>query len=173
MSTDDILQSFSRLAADYLRGHSDPEVPVARALSPKELSAGVDLAINADGRSPEAILDDVKLYLDHSVRTGHPQFFNQLFAGFSLPGFLGEAAAALSNTSMYTYEVAPFATLIEKSLIKKMCALLGFKGGEGIFTTGGSNSNLVALFAARHRSFPDAKKKGMRGADDAAFFVSE
>ena len=173
MKPDDILSSFSRLAADYLRENSNPETPVAPALSPGELSANLDLGIGEAGKPVETILDDVKLYLRHSVRTGHPQFFNQLFAGFSLPGFLGEATAALSNTSMYTYEVAPLATLIEKSLVKKMCSLLGFKNGEGIFTTGGSNSNLVALFAARHRAFPDSKKKGMRGASDAAFFVSE
>lgn len=173
MNPDDILESFSKLAADYLKGNADPETKVAEALPPLEQSAKLDLGISTTGKPLETILDDVKLYLNHSVRTGHPQFFNQLFGGFSLPGFLGEAAAALSNTSMYTYEAAPMATLIEKSLVKKMCALLGFKDGEGIFTTGGSNSNLVALFAARHRFFPDAKKKGLRGAADAVFFVSE
>lgn len=173
MNPDDLLQSFGRIAADYLRENANPETPVAKASSPKKLSDDHDLAIGPSGKPVKAVLDDVKLYLDHSVRTGHPQFFNQLFGGFSLPGFFGEATAALSNTSMYTYEVAPIATLIEKTLIKKMCESLGFKNGEGIFTTGGSNSNLVALFAARHRAFPDAKKKGMRGMPDAVFFVSE
>lgn len=42
-----------------------------------------------------------------SVRTGHVRFFNQLWGGTDVAGLIGDWIAALTNGSMYTYEVAP------------------------------------------------------------------
>ena len=75
---------------------------------------------------------------------------------------------------MYTYELAPIATLIELELIKKMCGLVGdnFKDGSGVFTSGGSNGNMLGLLCARQNMFPDSLKKGYDGSSHC-FFVSE
>jgi glutamate/tyrosine decarboxylase-like PLP-dependent enzyme len=110
--------------------------------------------------------------LHYAVRTGHRQFFNQLYGGFSLAGFAGDVVTALTNTSMYTYEVAPVATLMELALIDRMNGHLGFRGGEGIFCSGGSHANTIAVICARDRVFPHVRSAGWRGEERPVFFVS-
>jgi glutamate/tyrosine decarboxylase-like PLP-dependent enzyme len=101
------------------------------------------------------------------------QFFNQLYAGFNTPAFLGEVFTALTNTSMYTYEVAPVATLVEQELIRKMCRIVGYNDGEGVFLTGGSNANLVAMLSARNKLFPKIRHNGMYGLDKLTAYISD
>lgn len=110
------------------------------------------------------IKKDILYFLEKSVRTGHPHFHNQLYGGFNLWAFLGEILTALTSTSMATFEIAPIATLLEKTLVNKMSNLIGFSldgdQGEGIMLTGGSNANMVAMLAARNTKFPLAKTQG-------------
>lgn len=112
-------------------------------------------------------------YLSYSVSTGHPNFFNQLFSGFSLHGFIGEVVTALTNSSMYTFEMSPVATLMEKELTDKMAKIIGYKKGSGTFVTGGSNGNMLAMFAARNRFAPQSKLKGLSGNKELVAFVSD
>ena len=46
---------------------------------------------------------------------------------------------------MYTYKVAGPMVLIELELIRHMGRLMGFPEAEGVFTPGGSLSNLTAI----------------------------
>ncbi|MCF6365836.1 MAG: pyridoxal-dependent decarboxylase [Bacteroidales bacterium] len=141
--------------------------------TPSELKKELSFKIKKAGISDKELLDEVNNYLKYSVKTGDKQFFNQLYSGFNIPGFIGEIITALTNTSMYTFEVAPVATLIEKELINKMCNIVGFKNGSGIFVTGGSNANLIAMFSARNKIFQDGKTKGMYNAKILTAFVSD
>ena len=88
------------------------------------------------------MLKSIDEYLAHSVRTHHPGFMNPFWGGFDRAAFAGELMSLLTQTSMYTYELAPLATLIEQELIKKMGGLAGFGPNRGgILTTGGSLGN--------------------------------
>ena len=70
---------------------------------------------------------------------------------------------------MYTYEVAPVATLIEMTIIKKLLTLIGFpESGWGIFVTGGSNGNLLAMIVSRNKFLDRGKKL-----EDLCVFYSE
>lgn len=158
---DELLSQAFQLANQYLDQNADSETPVVHYLKPEVLQSKIDLSIPEIGVSIDEFLYLLKTYLHYSVRTGHKQFFNQLFAGFNLPGFLGEMFTSLTNTSMATYEIAPVAALIEQTLITELCALIGFDRGEGTFVTGGSNANLVAMLCARNKAFPTAKYQGM------------
>jgi glutamate/tyrosine decarboxylase-like PLP-dependent enzyme len=62
---------------------------------------------------------------------------------------------------MYTYEVAPVATEIEREMIRLMNSYTGYVKGDGIFLTGGSNANLNAMLSARNRIFPDGRFNGI------------
>ncbi len=168
-----IFQSFAKLASEYFHENQAPETKVTRYLKPTELKEKISLNLAAQGESLTELFSHINTYLNYSVRTGHPQFFNQLFSGQNAIGILGEMVTALTNTSMYTYEVAPVATLLEQTLIKKMASLCGFSEGEGIFVTGGSNANLVALLAARNRAFPSDLKEGLPPSKTPVFFISE
>lgn len=157
----------------YLKSNTDPESVVTHHLPPGELLSKIDLTLSEEGCSIDDLYKAIDQYLTFSVRTGHRQFFNQLWSGFSLPGFLGEMIASLANTSMYTYEVAPVATLMEKELIKKLGGFCGFENPEGLFVTGGSNGNLQAMMIARNRTVPQVKMEGYRNAPELIAFVSK
>jgi glutamate/tyrosine decarboxylase-like PLP-dependent enzyme len=157
----------------YVTGNEDPETKVAHHLPPEELRSRIDLSLPENGCSLDELYQTIEQYLAYSVRTGHRQFFNQLWSGFTLPGLLGEIITSLANTSMYTYEVAPVATLMEMELIKKLGNICGYENPEGLFVTGGSNGNLQAMLIARNRTIPQIKSVGYRNADNLIAFVSE
>ncbi len=169
----DILTELFDIIIDYINDNINMESNVVEYKTPNELKEELNLNISDVGITENEILNEVKSYLKYSVKTGNKQFFNQLYAGFTIPGFIGEIITALTNTSMYTYEVAPVATLIEKELISKMCKIARFKNGSGTFVTGGSNANLVAMFSARNKVFPEGKTQGMYQAKTLTAFVSD
>ena len=157
----------------YIEETSSDATPVTRHISPSRLMKDLDLNLNKNGCNLDELYGFIENYLRNSVRTGHRQYFNQLWSGYTLPGFLGEMITALSNTSMYTYEVAPVATILETELVKKMGHFVGYSDPEGQFVTGGSNGNLLAMMIARNRERADARRKGIRDGFRLAAFVSD
>jgi glutamate/tyrosine decarboxylase-like PLP-dependent enzyme len=175
MEEADILNRMVSLIAAYRERSVHPDEPVVHYRPPDELRELVDLSLPEGHGSAERMMRFLEQYLGFSVRTAHPQYANQLWAGFTIPGLLGDAFASLTNTSMYTYEVAPVATLMEREIVARLSRLAGHEGAEGLFLTGGSNANLVAMLAARNRFDPAIKDRGLVAASDRglAAFVSE
>jgi glutamate/tyrosine decarboxylase-like PLP-dependent enzyme len=168
-----VLQEIFELAMEWLEDSRKPETPVVEHRSPQELTEAMNLRLPSEGSGDQGMLEEVRTYLTHAVKTANPAYMNQLFGGFGFPGFIGEVITALTNTSMYTYEVAPAATLIEQALVEKMISYTGWETGNGIFTSGGSNSNLYAMILARNTIFPGAKDEGVTGLAKPAILVSE
>lgn len=169
-----VLSKLFELVEGYIGEEAqDRETPVVRYLPADRLKKELDLSIAPGGATYDDILKDIQDYLKFSVGTSHRQFLNQLYGGANFPAFLGEVVTALSNTSMYTYEVAPVATLIEMELIDKVKKIVGFEDGDGTFLTGGSNANLIAMFSARNKAFPEIKTRGTYGCKPLVAFVSE
>lgn len=168
-----ILNKLFKLFDNYQNEVGKPDSKVSTYLSPEKLKEKFNFSITDEGSSYTELLENVESYLNLSVKTSHKQFFNQLFGGQNLPSIMGEMTASITNTSMYTYEMAPLATLMEMELIEKMCDYVGFKNGDGILTPGGSLSNLQAMFCARNRHFPEVIEKGIQGVPKMIAFVSE
>ena len=141
--------------------------------NPASLKSQLSLELPLEGKPIEDLQIDIANYLSHAVKTAAPTYFNQLWGGFNAACFMGDMVTSAANTSMYTYEVAPVATLIEQILVDKMSRLAGFEKAEGQFTTGGSNGNLMAMAIARHHKLPTIKQSGMAGAPRLIAFVSE
>jgi glutamate/tyrosine decarboxylase-like PLP-dependent enzyme len=167
------LRRAADLAARYLAGHEDPEQPVVHYLDPDALAERFDFLPGRAGKDWDQLFEEMQRVLQYSVRTGHPAFSNQLYGSYNLPAIVGEWFTALLNTSMYTYEVAPVATLMERAILGKMAGLAGFAKGEGVLTPGGSMSNLMAVLTARNLLFPATKIEGMAAGPKLALFVSE
>lgn len=110
--------------------------------------------------SDQELVKELQLILDHSVRTIHPLFLNQLFGGLDMAAWSGEVASTLLNPTMATFEIAPILTVIEKRLVKELLSMMGFEQGEGIMVTGGSNSNLLAMLCARTDYNPAIRQTG-------------
>ncbi|RLD62784.1 MAG: glutamate decarboxylase [Bacteroidetes bacterium] len=173
MTRKEILGKTFELINDYQSSVASGEKSVINYHQPHQLKDKIDLKLPSKAGNYDNLFSDIEKYLKHSVHTSHKQFLNQLYSGENLPALIGEFITALTNTSMYTYEVAPLATLIEKELINKMCRIAGFTDGGGTFTTGGSNANMLAMMSARNKLLPDIKKNGLMGAQTLAVFVSD
>lgn len=172
MNQKSILEALSDKITDYLALNNQSKEVVDFKL-PAELKTLVDLEIGNAGVNEKVFLDLIDQYLIYSVRTGNKQFLNQLFSGFNFPAFIGEIITALTNTSMYTYEVAPMATMIEKEMVQLMNQYAGFMNGDGLFVSGGSNANLVAMFTARNQISPETRFHGMNHQIKLTAFVNE
>ncbi|MBT4936396.1 pyridoxal-dependent decarboxylase, partial [Candidatus Peregrinibacteria bacterium] len=128
---------------------------------PEELKQILDLDASHGDESWDTIFDTTEKYIKYSVNTHNKQYFNQMWNGGSLPSRIGEIITACMNTSMYTYNVAPVATLIERWMIKKLLSILEFQNGEGIMNTGSSNGNQIALLMAKNERHPEVKEQGI------------
>ena len=132
-----------------------------RAASAKErsgLQAAVD-AVDLDTAgvgNAEALREVDALYADNAVWFHHPSYVAHLNCPVAVPAVAAEAMLAAINTSVDTYDQSEVATLMERRLIDWTCAHLGFAGGDGIFTSGGTQSNLQALFLARENVLAEA-----------------
>lgn len=146
-----------------LAGPDAHEAAFARLGAPLSLGPGdepLDLA---------ALTRAVEATIARSVRTLHPRFFNQNFAGADPIAVIGDFLGAALNTTLATYEAAPVFTLMERAVLARLAALAGWPAHEGLFVPGGSFSNLYALQLARLRVDPEARERGHDGAPLVAF----
>lgn len=143
--------------------------PVLKYCSNEDLANDMDFSLPDSAGGYDKVFSMIEKYMEYCVKTGHPQFFNQLWSGFNLAGFLGEILTALTNTSMHTYAAAPVATLVELSIIKKLLNIFGFpEKGMGTFVTGGSNGNFLGMLLARDRALSSGEKL-----ENLCAFISE
>jgi sulfinoalanine decarboxylase len=168
-----LFQGAAQLAAETLERNADRSTPVVHHLEPEELTRALELELPREGRGLEQALELARRTLHFSVATGHPRFMNQLFGGMEPAAVLGEWIAALTNTSMYTFEAAPVGTVVELALLGRLASIAGLEESEGVFAPGGSIANLMAAIVARHARFPHVKQHGLRPGDRPVMFCSE
>lgn len=150
------------------------EEQLRKAYSPLDLQKKFPIKTQLNGVNSREIIPIIEQVISHSVVTDHPYFMNQMFGKTQPISFLADIIIAMLNTSMYTYEVAPVFSLIEKEIIANLGERVwGKDKGDGVFTAGGSMSNMNALFLARQYHLEQAKEKGLFGAKPLSIFVSE
>ncbi|OKI67314.1 pyridoxal phosphate-dependent decarboxylase family protein [Micromonospora sp. CB01531] len=103
---------------------------------------------------PIAALDELEdVYLRDAVWFHHPRYLAHLNCPVALPALLGEAVLSAVNSSLDTWDQSGGATLIERRLIGWTAGRLGLGStADGVFTSGGSQSNLQALLLAREEA---------------------
>ncbi|MGB2941250.1 MAG: pyridoxal-dependent decarboxylase [Candidatus Macondimonas sp.] len=120
---------------------------------PAELAATFDgLALDQPLDSFDAALAELDgLYLRDAVYFHHPRYMAHLNCPIACPAVAAELIAAAVNSSVDTWDQSAGATLIEQRLIEWTGRRIGFVGGQadGVFTSGGTQSNLMALLLAR------------------------
>jgi L-2,4-diaminobutyrate decarboxylase len=96
-------------------------------------------------------LEDV--YLRDAVYFHHPRYLAHLNCPVVIPALLGEAVLSAVNSSMDTWDQSAGGTLIERRLVDWTARRIGFgPTADGVFTSGGSQSNLQALLLAREEA---------------------
>lgn len=143
---------------DYIQQSAESE-SVIKVSHPEKLKKIIP-EVDSEGVDSETLIKEIKTIFDHSVKTIHPMFLNQLFGGFDEAAWAGEVASSLLNPTMATFEIAPVLTVIEKRVVTELLDMMGFERGEGIMVTGGSNSNLLAMLCARTEYSPNIRLTG-------------
>ncbi|MEC4014908.1 aspartate aminotransferase family protein [Streptomyces sp. H27-D2] len=100
---------------------------------------------------PGAALDELEtVYLRDAVYFHHPRYLAHLNCPVVIPAVLGEAILSAVNSSLDTWDQSAGGTLIERRLIDWTTERIGLGAdADGIFTSGGTQSNLQALLLAR------------------------
>ncbi len=101
--------------------------------------------------SNEAALEELKeLYLRDAVWFHHPKYVAHLNCPVVLPSLLAEQIMAAVNSSVDTWDQSAGGTLIEQKVIDWTLSRIGLPASsDGIFTSGGTQSNLMAMLLAR------------------------
>uniref|UniRef100_A0A3Q1EHP8 Cysteine sulfinic acid decarboxylase n=1 Tax=Acanthochromis polyacanthus TaxID=80966 RepID=A0A3Q1EHP8_9TELE len=169
-----IHQSMAIIIEDIVKKATDVKEKVCEWRSPDQLKELLDLELRDGGESDSKILQRCRDAIRYSVKTSHPRFFNQLYAGMEPYSMVASFIAEALKPSLYTYEVAPVFTLMEDAVLRKMKELIGWEeGGDGIFNPGGSMSNMYAMNLARYNHSPDIKELGLSAAPRLVVFTSQ
>ncbi|MGW5307855.1 lysine decarboxylase DesA [Streptomyces griseoluteus] len=101
-----------------------------------------------------AALDELEeVYLRDAVYFHHPRYLAHLNCPVVIPAVVGEAVLSAVNSSLDTWDQSAGGTLIERKLIEWTNARIGLgPAADGVFTSGGTQSNLQALLVAREEA---------------------
>ena len=113
-----------------------------------------DLAhVDLDSPLPDfdAAVDELdRTWLRHAVWFHHPRTLAHLNCPVAVPAVAAETLAAAVNVSLDTWDQSKAATVMERQLLAWTAGRIGFpEGADGMFTPGGTTSNLQALMLAR------------------------
>lgn len=119
---------------------------------PSELAPGfASVDLDRPAADFRAALDELQsLYLDHAVYFDHPRYVAHLNCPVANPAVAAELITAAINSSLDTWDQSAGATLIEQKLIAWTAQRARMPDtADGIFTSGGTQSNLMAMLLAR------------------------
>ncbi|MEU9296209.1 aspartate aminotransferase family protein [Streptomyces sp. NPDC048266] len=127
-------------------------------VTPAELGPVID-AVDLDrplGDSTAALDELESVYLRDAVYFHHPRYLGHLNCPVVIPAVLGEAVLSAVNSSLDTWDQSAGGTLIERKLIDWTTGRIGLgPAADGVFTSGGTQSNLQALLLAREEAKTD------------------
>ncbi|MFE1993569.1 lysine decarboxylase DesA [Streptomyces parvulus] len=138
------------------------------ALSPRVDAIDLDRPLH----DTAAVLDELEdVYLRDAVYFHHPRYLAHLNCPVVIPAVLGEAVLSAVNSSLDTWDQSAGGTLIERKLIDWTTDRIGLgPAADGVFTSGGTQSNLQALLLAREEAKTDTLAKLRIFASEASHF---
>ena len=108
-----------------------------------------------------------EIILPNLLRTWSTSYMPHLHSPALLETISSELLIAAFNDSMDSWDQGPAATEVEEAMVHGLLSLYGYKdGADGCFTSGGSQSNISAIIAARdwyleEKFGKDVKKRGI------------
>jgi aromatic-L-amino-acid decarboxylase len=149
--------------ADYLANPS--RYPVLAQVSPGDIRAQLPGEAPPQGESFDAIFADVEtIILPGVTHWNHPGFFAYFAITASAPGVLAEFLSAALNQQAMLWRTSPSATELEEVVLRWLQRLMHVPDEfEGVIYDTASISTLHALAAARERTVPGVRERGMAG----------
>jgi len=121
------------------------------------------------GRFDDVFREFEEMVAQHCRANGHPRFFAYVSASANPAGIVAELLAAALNQNVTAWRSSPGAASIERLVLRWLDELLGFNGGSGILTGGGSAANFNALAMAVMR----AERDGMQRSAMTLYFSED
>lgn len=154
-----------------------PDEPVARPPNMQKVEATLRRLDGREPVDPVEALDAIVFGMSRqTVRTGHPRYFGLFNPAASAMGVAAEMLAAAFNPQLATFAHAPLAVSAERSLVRDLGVRFGYdsKKSAGVFTSGGAEANLTAVWLAIEARIPDYRKCGLRRMNEQPLvYVSE
>ncbi|GLY59150.1 2,4-diaminobutyrate decarboxylase [Pectobacterium carotovorum subsp. carotovorum] len=120
-----------------------------------ELRERITLDFNPQGLGNQAAIERaIEYFLKDSLSVHHPQCVAHLHCPSLVVSQAAEVLINATNQSMDSWDQSPSATIIEMKLIEWLRTQVGYQSGDaGVFTSGGTQSNLMGLMLARDAFF--------------------
>ncbi|MCH2205752.1 MAG: pyridoxal-dependent decarboxylase [Lentisphaerales bacterium] len=104
----------------------------------------------------------------HGIQVNHPACAAHLHCPVLAPAVAAELLIAASNYSMDSWDQTGAATIIEDEIVKWLGQKIGYEEcSSGVFTSGGTQSNLMGMLLARNHFFTqrgeDVGSQGLSG----------
>ncbi|WIA98933.1 pyridoxal-dependent decarboxylase [Curtobacterium sp. MCBA15_012] len=123
------------------------------------------------GTADAAVAEVDRLFSAEAVWFHQPGYLAHLNCPVALPAVAAEAVLAAVNPSVDTWDQSRIGTEIERRVVRWATETIGFPAGDGVFTSGGSQSNLHALLLARQAATATAPQGGP-ALDDLVVFAT-
>ena len=171
---DALVQHFQRLQQGDAKvlNWRDPEVNITAAFD--LVSAAPRDRWRQSDWLPD-FLDRLETILNRSQNLHHPCYIgHQVPASVPLAA-LFDAVGSATNQVMAIYEMGPWATAVERAIVRLLGAEIGYPPNAfaGFVTSGGSLANLTALLTARNVAMQGVWESGVRDARQAALIVQQ
>jgi len=117
----------------------------------------MDIPILPQGRNPKEVGEEIEnLIFNSAALLHHPRFFSFVTGAVSPYSLAGEILTGLYNPNMCSYQLSSGPMLIEEKLIRWAGERAGFQPDScgGVFTSGGSLSNLTGMICGREAKLP-------------------
>lgn len=123
--------------------------------SVEELRERIKLEFSSQGLGNQVAIERaVEYFLKDSLSVHHPQCVAHLHCPSLVISQAAEVLINATNQSMDSWDQSPSATIIEMKLIEWLREQVGYPAGDaGVFTSGGTQSNLMGLMLARDAFF--------------------
>jgi len=144
-----------RLAVDHLAQTLRRVTRASTGIAPHQaakLVADIDLDLPLED-AEQALVEISRIYLDDAVWFHEPTYAAHLNCPVVVPALVAEVFVSAVNSSLDTFDQSVGGTFVERHLIDWTAQRIGFApDADGIFTSGGTQSNLQALLIARDRA---------------------
>ena len=104
------------------------------------------------GSLDDALAEVAELYAHQTTAYHHPRYAAHLNCPVLLSSTAADTVLGALNTAVESWDQARSAALMEQRLLAEVGRWCGFAAGDGVFTSGGSASNLQAMTLARGRA---------------------
>ncbi len=151
------------------------QVPIlgepAESLS-KEFERATERRVPEQATSPKEVIEKLAKYLEGMIVFGHPRSQVNVIGVSSIPSIVGAMLPTLYNPNLVWDENSQRLALAELEVTAMASALVGYDPGTagGVFTFGGTGTELYAIRIGLEKALPGSMKEGVR--EDAVIFAS-